>query len=252
MDSAEKIKIRDVFSKEEIRWLTKKNNLVAGFHLILRILLHIILLAFVLFLIREGKLIPALLCFYINAMIWQFLGYAGIGHELYHATVFTNRKTNLFLYKLFSYLTWNNPSYFTRSHWFHHRNTFDKNDVEVFRTFNTSFESIFRLLFFDYVRFFKKLVYAFANAAGYEAYFSGIKFKLVKITQENKVICIDALRMLLVNTSLVVGAYFASGSLLFSLLLFITPFTASALNTAIALAQHVGLEKNRDHGNLFH
>lgn len=74
-------------------------------------------------------LLPALM---LHGMVFTFLGYAGMGHELYHNTVFRHIKTNQVLFKLVSFLTWNNPIYFRHSHAIHHKHTLEAGvDFEV-------------------------------------------------------------------------------------------------------------------------
>ena len=253
MSIAKREKISDLFSKDELQELTKKNDFIAGYELALRIFIHIFLIMLTWFFMQEQYIILALACFYFNASLWHFLGYAGIGHELSHSTVFSSKKINIFFYKFFSYLTWNNPFYFSKQHMFHHKSTFHQDDVEIFR-YCLPTKAIFfvRFFLFDYLTFFKRLIYAISNAIGYEAQFKGLLFSFSKIPPERKEICTQARNILLIQVLLVVGSYLITHSFLLSLLLFITPFTASGFNMLLALTQHIGLDKNVLQGNLFH
>lgn len=59
----------------------------------------------------------------VHGGIYGFLGYAGLGHELVHRTVFAQRALNDRLFELVSFLTWNNPHWFRSSHVVHHQST---------------------------------------------------------------------------------------------------------------------------------
>ncbi|WP_455873008.1 hypothetical protein, partial [Rhizobium yanglingense] len=88
---ASEIKIGSLLTKDEFRELTAPNDRIAYSHLALRIGIHAGLL-FAMVRAWEGAY-PALAfaAFYINAVLWQFAGYAGIGHELFHKKVFSRK-----------------------------------------------------------------------------------------------------------------------------------------------------------------
>ncbi|HEX4878543.1 MAG TPA: fatty acid desaturase [Limnobacter sp.] len=78
------------------------------------------------------RALPAMVCYLAYGMVFSFLGYAGLGHELAHHTVFRNRSINALLFRLVSFLTWNNPVYFRASHRVHHQHTLQHGvDFEV-------------------------------------------------------------------------------------------------------------------------
>jgi fatty acid desaturase len=51
------------------------------------------------------------------------VGMAAAVHELSHGTAFKGKRPNEFFYKLFCFLTWNNPVHFRASHMLHHQYT---------------------------------------------------------------------------------------------------------------------------------
>ena len=51
------------------------------------------------------------------------VGMSAAVHELNHGTVFKTKRINEFFYKLFCFLTWNNPVHFRASHALHHQYT---------------------------------------------------------------------------------------------------------------------------------
>ena len=60
---------------------------------------------------------------YVHSMFHGFLGMEATVHELSHGTAFKTKWLNEFFYRLFSFLTWNNPIHFRGSHARHHQLT---------------------------------------------------------------------------------------------------------------------------------
>jgi fatty acid desaturase len=72
---------------------------------------------------------------YVHSLFHQMVGMSAAVHELSHGTPFKNKKANEFFYKLFCFLTWNNPVHFRASHMLHHQYTvFRGLDKEVQQT----------------------------------------------------------------------------------------------------------------------
>lgn len=112
---ASEIRIGSLLTKNEFRELTASNDRIAYSHLALRIGIHSGLLFAMVRAWEGGYPALAFAAFYLNAVLWQFAGYAGIGHELFHKKVFSRKWLNTLFFKLFSYVTWNNPSYFEKA-----------------------------------------------------------------------------------------------------------------------------------------
>ncbi|WP_370262439.1 fatty acid desaturase [Limnobacter sp.] len=78
------------------------------------------------------RFVLALACWLAYGVVFSFLGYAGLGHELAHHTVFSSRALNVALFHLVSFLSWSNPVYFRASHRVHHQHTLQQGvDYEV-------------------------------------------------------------------------------------------------------------------------
>ncbi len=60
---------------------------------------------------------------YVHSLFHQMVGMAAAVHELSHGTPFKSKRANEFFYKLFCFLTWNNPVHFRASHMLHHQYT---------------------------------------------------------------------------------------------------------------------------------
>jgi fatty acid desaturase len=221
--------------------------------LILRCIFHAFLIALLILLIKHSSYFLGAFIFYINALFWHFWGYAGIAHEFFHKTVFSNRRLNQILYYFCSYITWNNPFYFSQSHRVHHSNTFGLNDTEVYSSPAFSRASIFWMLTFDLKKFYKKCIYIICNLVGFEPTFNKIFIsKIKKIPKKNISIVLHSWAILLINLFYLTVIYLASNSILVTILVLITPFTATFFNVSLAVAQHGGLRQESVKGPLFY
>lgn len=97
--------------------------------------------------------------------VFSFLGYAGLGHELAHQTVFRSRRLNQALFYLVSFLTWDNPVYFRVSHRVHHQHTLRRGvDYEVNPDPYPLLEKGWHFLLLDFAAFKRALVIFIYNA----------------------------------------------------------------------------------------
>ena len=107
---------------------------------------------------------------YVHSMFHGFVSMAAAVHELSHGTAFRTKRLNEFFYKLFSFLTWNNPVHFRASHALHHQFTVHRGvDKEVIQ--GPVMEKINRknLVFwftFDLPHFLRFIGLSFQHAAG--------------------------------------------------------------------------------------
>lgn len=237
---------------EEIRELAERKNGLPAFHFLLRFSVHLALLYFAAHFYCLNHLILSFALFYLNAVLWHFLGYAGISHELFHNSVFKDRRLNNIFYNFTSYLSWNNPYFFKKSHGLHHAKTFSAGDVEIFRQHSISFWGFISLLTFNLHVFYKRIMYTFLNAFGFIPELEGFRvIKLEKIISKDSKIQFHACLILLTHLILVLLMYFFFKSVILSILLFVTPFTGTYLNTSLAAAQHLGFEEYKNDGPLF-
>ncbi|WP_086999475.1 fatty acid desaturase family protein [Rhizobium sullae] len=247
--SVTEIKIGSLLTKDEFRELTASDDRIAYTHLVLRLGIHAGLLFAMVRAWEGGYPALAFAAFYLNAVLWQFAGYAGIGHELFHKKVFSRKWLNTLFFKLFSYVTWNNPSYFEKSHQFHHTSTFHEDDSEIYRDFPLDLLGAARLILLDYQSLCRRIVYALCNALGYEAYF-GRGIRLKAMPAERGGAQTDAVYMVLLNVVWLGLFLLMTRSPALTLMLFITPFVGQLPNRVLALAQHVGLEDHKDESAL--
>jgi fatty acid desaturase len=85
-----------------------------------------------LFFFLRSLWIPMIAAAYLHCAFHGFLGMEAAAHELSHGTPFKSKGLNEFFYKLFCFLTWNNPLHFRISHRLHHQYTVHRGlDKEV-------------------------------------------------------------------------------------------------------------------------
>jgi fatty acid desaturase len=109
--------------KEVLRELTKKSDLKgwlqAGSFLVIFLLTTGAALSFF-----EMKMwVAMVIACYVHSLFHQMVGMSAAVHELSHGTPFKSKRVNEFFYKLFCFLTWNNPVHFRASHMLHHQYT---------------------------------------------------------------------------------------------------------------------------------
>ena len=100
------------------------------FHLFLRVLLHFSILFGVFFSYNRGYFVLFGILIFLNGFFTTFLGWAGAGHEYFHGTAFSGKRTNRALFRIFSCATWNNWGWFEVSHILHHKFTLHAMDPE--------------------------------------------------------------------------------------------------------------------------
>src|SRR4051794_37073067 len=109
MDSKMKVTwYRTPIPKQTLNALTERSNwrgiafMVLHFSIIIATGAAVVACAF------AGYWIAALALLVLHGAMFSFLGYAGLGHELFHRTVFASRVPNDLMLAVVSFLTWNN------------------------------------------------------------------------------------------------------------------------------------------------
>ena len=191
--------------------------------------------------------LPALLCLLGYGAVFNFLGYAGLGHELAHYTVFKARWLNVALFRLVSVLTWNNPEYFRTSHRVPHQHTLELGvDYEVNPAPYPLLERWWRYAFFDWEAMQRALTIHWENARNVvngpfgQRHFpagSANRQKLVRTARIH-----IALQGTAASVSLALGWW--AGLVLGT----IAPFICTLPNRILAKLQHAGLARDsHDH-----
>lgn len=123
---------RSPISRQLLKTLTTKRDLESAFRVGLHVGILLLTAAAALWASNAGLWLLVLPVVMLHGMVFTFLGYAGMGHELHHGTVFTSPTLNTVLFHAVSFLTWSNPVYFRASHTHHHKHTLETgSDFEV-------------------------------------------------------------------------------------------------------------------------
>jgi len=149
-----------------IRNLQKKNNFKAVNYTLTRILFHILLSISIYFLIQSNYFFLTTLLLVLHFSSFSFMGLAGIGHELLHNTVFSNKTHNQIFYKVFCILTYNNYSFFEFTHWEHHKHSLSKNDPKDLFKGKINIFHLILLLTFDFKSFYRRVRILILNSIG--------------------------------------------------------------------------------------
>lgn len=242
-----KIIMSNVLSKEELISLNKSEYLTPFSHIIFRIILHAALISCALLAFQGDHFLIFFVLFLLHSACLQFLGYAGLSHELFHGKVFPQKRLNRTLYLISSYVLWNNPAFFEISHKVHHINTFSEKDMEA--TIQQSFRplDIFFYCLIDIRMMARRSVYLVLNSAGRTISFNPIQIE--HIPDQNASVTMHARRIAILQTGILI-ALILSGGLMAGIIFWCAPFTATFPNRLLAAAQHTGLADHKENGPL--
>ena len=234
---------KKVAADPSMTYIFGPDNWVAARDISLRVLAEVLLILAVYYLVERGYNLLGFTAFYVLAIWHSFWGYAGIGHELFHRTVFSNRSLNGALYYVASFLVWSNPVFFRHSHRFHHLNTFSADDVEVNGFQKLGHRKVIVLLTLDPFLMLRRIGYTVINSVGYKY----VQWRLEKIPQAH---ALAAKMALLFHLSLNSLIYFATQNIFYNVLWILLPFTGQFFNRQLAYLQHSNLREYRDLGPL--
>jgi fatty acid desaturase len=232
-----------VLADPTTREFLKFNNYLATRDLTFRVLVQFTLMYLVYFLFSSEKFILGVFVFYILAIWHSFWGYAGLGHELVHSRVFSNKNVNLLLYYFSSALVYSNPVFFRSSHLHHHAHTFAEDDTEAKVGQRWGGVEIVFYMTIDVPFMCRRLFYTFINSFGY-LYSDGVFHKISSLHQHAAAV------ILLIQIVIGVSIYACTRNLLFNILWLMLPFTGQMFNRLLSQSQHVGLDAHRNHGPL--
>jgi fatty acid desaturase len=230
---------RRLLDREAYRRLTVKRDGLATLLLVARVAFHATLLAGANLLYGEGHILAAILLLIPHFTAWSFLGWAGIGHELFHRSVFSVRWLNLALFRLCSILTWNNYGYFEVTHPAHHRNPLGENDLEANPHARLTILGTLALLTIDVGAIRRRLRILVLNAVG-----APPQGKLAKLfPSDNRAFLQlrDGARAVLAGQALLIATCLAFGSPFLALAISLAPFCVTFPNRTLAALQHFNL-----------
>jgi len=235
-------KLGKILTYEEFQALQRPKNGRAFFDFVLRILIKIML--FVSFIVMfEHSVFCSIVIWYLYAVQLSFWGFAGLGHEAYHSKVFSSRATNKLLFLLCSTLTWNNPRFFSKSHDYHHTNTFASDDHEAGSESMWRFVDIIGYVLFDTRQFCRRICFAIINSTGF--------YPNLQKLDDN--LAVKAARTMVAgNVVIYLSIFLVTESITLTTLAFIAPFSGSFFTKVLAKAQHHGLCESQSLGPLKH
>lgn len=238
---------RPLLEREAYRRLTARRDGLAAALLAMRAAFHVALLAGASLLFSQGHVIVAVLLLIPHFMAWSFLGWAGIGHELFHRSVLSSRRLNLALFRLFSILTWSNYGYFEVTHPAHHRNTLGEGDLEANPHGRLTPLATLALLTIDVGGFARRLRILATNAIGappggaLAALFAPGSQELAQLTH--------GARAVLAGQALLIGVCLAFGSPFLAAAISLAPFCVTLPNKTLAALQHFDLSADETPGD---
>lgn len=229
----------EIISRTELIDLIARNNAIAFWHVFLRVGFHFLTAAASYWAFTEENFALAIVALIPHAMAMSFLGWAGIGHEFFHNTVFKQKSINQFFFKWFSVLTWNNYGYFQETHPRHHKNTLAKDDAEGASVAPLTKIDMALLLSFDCVSFWRRVKVLCLNAAGIVP--DSIKACFPEYSQAKRRLCVAARWVLGIQmVSMLIFVILEEWWLI--VLVNLSPFMFTLPNKGLAFAQHFGLK----------
>lgn len=227
--------------REDRSRLWQRRNGRAFVDLCTRLVVQVVLLASTLWLLNSGEYLWAIPGVLLNAMVWSFMGWAGIGHEFFHGTVFGNRQVNKVLFRVCSTLTWSNYAFFEVSHWKHHKRTMWDDDPETNLECALAKRELPWLITIDLPGFVHRLRILCWNAAGRVPGRLADSFG----SDPQALACLRrGARVVLISQSLLAAGFIWSGQLWLLLLFSLAAFTFTFPNRVLETAQHCGMERN--------
>lgn len=210
------------------------------------LLIYLATLSLTVYLFLQRLWIPMVVAGYVHCMIHSFLGMEAAVHELSHGTPFKTKWISRFFYRLFCFLTWNNPVHFHHSHMKHHQWTLHRGlDKEVVLA-PIAFNAWTYLQWFTFnFKKFKKIMFPnvahFFGNADYDFFFWDPLFP--PGDKRRKEMCNWA-RFLVIGHLLLLGLFVYYGLWVLIVLVTFGYFIANFLSQGCGMQQHLGLQSN--------
>lgn len=246
-DIGSEIGARKLLDREAYRRLLARRDGLAALLLLTRAAFHVTLLVCGNLLFSAGHVIAAVLLLIPHFMAWSFLGWAGIGHELFHRSVFSARSLNVALFRLFSVLTWNNYGYFEVTHPAHHRRTLAEDDLEANPHGRLTILGTLALLTMDVGALWRRLRVLVLNAVGVAP--GGQFAKVFAPGSEAFTQLRNGARAVLAGQALLIAICLMFGSPFLALAISLAPFCVTFPNRTLAALQHFNLSADETDGD---
>ena len=186
------------------------------------------------YILAIGLLIP-------YAIGFTFLGTAGISHELFHLSVFSNKNLNRVFYIFFSLLTWNNYAFFDTTHWRHHKHTLSEDDPKDLIKSSLTTLQIIQMLSFDFTSFIRRVRILLLNSNNIVP--SGIHTdRLFPPESKHRKNIVIAARWVIIFQFSLFFCFALTKMYWLILLINLAPFILTFPNKILAISQHYGTE----------
>lgn len=245
-DGGSEIGARKLLDREAYRKLLARRDGLAAMLLLARAAFHATLLTCSALLFSAGHPIAAVLLLIPHFMAWSFLGWAGVGHELFHRSVFSARWPNVVLFRLFSILTWSNYGYFEVTHPVHHRGTLADGDLEADPNGRLTILGALALLTIDVGAIWRRLRVLGLNAVGVAP--GGAFAKVFPPGSEAFAQLKNGARAVLAGQALLIATCLLFGSPFLALAISLAPFCVTFPNRTLAALQHFNLSADETDG----
>lgn len=236
-----------LLDREAYRKLLVRRDGLAAMLLLARVAFHAALLTGSYLLFLDGHIWAALLLLIPHFMAWSFLGWAGVGHELFHRSVFSGRRLNLVLFRLFSILTWSNYGYFEVTHPVHHRRTLGAGDLEAAPQGRLTPLGTLALLTVDVGGLYRRIRILAINAAGAPA--KGGLAEVFPPGSDEAGQLRNGARAVLAGQALLIAVCLGFGSPFLAFAISLAPFCVSLPNKTLAALQHFNLSAGESLGD---
>jgi len=238
---------RKLLDREAYRKLLARRDGLAAALLLARAAFHVTLLVCANLLFSAGHVLAAILLLIPHFMAWSFLGWAGVGHELFHRSVFQARWLNVALFRLFSILTWNNYGYFEVTHPAHHRQTLGDGDLEANPHGRLTILGTLALLTVDVDALWRRLRILVSNAVGVAP--GGAAGKVFAPGGEAFAQLKNGARAVLAGQVLLIATCLVFGSPFLAVAISLAPFCVTFPNRTLAALQHFNLSADETDGD---
>lgn len=218
----------------------QRNDLRAGTDLVARLILQASLAWLIVAAMSTIGLIGGLVAAALYGHVLSFWGWAGIGHELYHGSVFSNRRLNRRLFEFASILTWNNFIFFESTHSEHHRYTLYPIDPEAKTDARIPIHRLVPLVTIDLSRMINRVILVARNAVNNFPHRAELVFANSPESRPQAVRAarkIVGFQMSLLLVLLILDVDWRAAAMVFS-----GPFTCQIFNQALQVVQHKGGE----------
>lgn len=218
-----------------------RSNTIAALHLVTRIALMVSAFVLTVQSLESRAYAAAVGLFVTLSFLWSFLGWAGLGHEFFHSSVFTSRRVNRIGFLLCSIVTWNNYGFFDYSHREHHRVTMFEGDPEGRGMIGIPVKSFAWLVLLDLPTASRKIGVLARNAFGN---FAGrLEHQIRSQPGVQAGISRGARVTLTANVAIAAGLGFVWTPVA-SLVWLAAPFTFTFVNRILENAQHTNMQEN--------